>query len=92
LVDARARAEEIAKEAKAKADGMEREAQQRYQEVVGSLEAKRSGLQEQIDALQQFDKDYRSRLRTFMHSQLRALGVDEDPGRPELEPLPTTHD
>jgi hypothetical protein len=28
--------------------------------------------------LQQFDKDYRARLRTFMSSQLRALG-DEGP-------------
>lgn len=89
LVDAKAAADGVAKDAKAKAEELEREAKQRYQEVVGSLEAQRSSLQEQIDTLQQFDKDYRSRLRTFMHSQLRALGVDDEPSNPNLEPLPT---
>jgi cell division septum initiation protein DivIVA len=79
LADARAKAEELEKAALAKADALDREAQQRYQEVVGSLETKRAALQQQIDALQQFDKDYRARLRTFMNSQLRALGDDGPP-------------
>jgi cell division septum initiation protein DivIVA len=79
LTDARAQAAEIGKDAKAMADALEREAQERYQEVVGSLENKRSGLQQKIEALQQFDRDYRARLKTFMHSQLRALVVDEPP-------------
>jgi cell division septum initiation protein DivIVA len=78
LADARAKATEIAKDAQTNAAGLEREAQQRYDDVVGSLETKRAALQQQIEALQQFDRDYRSRLRTFMKGQLHALG-DEDP-------------
>jgi vacuolar-type H+-ATPase subunit H len=74
LSDARAGAAEIVKDAQANAAGLEREAQQRYDDVVGSLEGKRAALQEQIEALQQFDRDYRSRLAAFMQSQLRALG------------------
>jgi len=79
LSDARATAQEIAEDARANADALEREANQRYQDVVGGLAAKRAALQQQIEALQKFDRDYRSRLRTFMQSQLRALGVNEPP-------------
>lgn len=79
LSDARARAEEIAKSAQAAADDLEREAQQRYQDAVGGLAAKRADLQQQIEALQQFDRDYRARLRLFMQRQLSALGEDEPP-------------
>jgi vacuolar-type H+-ATPase subunit H len=74
LSDARAGAAEIVKDAQANAAGLEREAQQRYDDVVGSLEGKRAALLEQIEALQQFDRDYRSRLAAFMQGQLRALG------------------
>jgi uncharacterized membrane protein YqiK len=85
IADAKATAEQIAKAAQAKADELEREAQRQYDEVVGSLETKRAVLQEQIDALQEFDRDYRSRLRTFMRTQLDALG-DEQPASSKPAP------
>jgi hypothetical protein len=75
--DARARAAEIAKEAQTSADGLRRQAEQRYEEMVGSLAAKREALQQQIEALQEFEREYRGRLLTFMQAQLRALWVDE---------------
>jgi vacuolar-type H+-ATPase subunit H len=93
LADARARAEEIAKDAQANADELKDQAQQRYQDVVGSLATKREALQRQIEALEQFDQDYRNRLTTFMQNQLRALWVDEPRVDPEIEqsaPLPTS--
>lgn len=83
--DARSRAEEIAKEAQANADELKHQAQQRYQDVVGSLAAKREALQHQIEALEQFDQDYRTRLTTFMQTQLRALWVDEPQVSAEVE-------
>jgi cell division septum initiation protein DivIVA len=85
LADARIRADEIAKVAQANADELEHQAQQRYQDVVGSLAAKREALQEQIEALEQFDREYRARLTTFMQSQLRALWVDEPHVGAELD-------
>jgi cell division septum initiation protein DivIVA len=83
--DARAQATEIAKNAQAGADGLKRQAQQRYEETVGNLAAKREALQQQIEALQEFDRDYRSRLLTFMQAQLRALWVDEPHVDGEIE-------
>lgn len=83
--DARARAAEIAKDAQASADGLKRQAQQRYEEMVGNLAAKREALQQQIEALQEFDRDYRARLLTFMQAQLRALWVEEPHVDAEIE-------
>jgi cell division septum initiation protein DivIVA len=83
--DARAGAAEVVKDAQANAAGLEREAQQRYEDVIGSLAAKRAALQQQIEALQLFDRDYRDRLRTFMEGQLRALGVSESVTIAEIE-------
>jgi cell division septum initiation protein DivIVA len=77
LSDAQTRADEMAKDAQANADELKDQAHQRYEDVVGSLAAKRGALQQQIEALEQFDQDYRARLTTFMQNQLRALWVDE---------------
>jgi cell division septum initiation protein DivIVA len=87
VAGAKAKAGEIVKEAQARADGLDREAQQRYDDVVGSLETKRDVLQQRIEGLQQFDNDYRNRLRTFMRGQLDALG-DEEPVSPAPIPRP----
>jgi cell division septum initiation protein DivIVA len=85
ISDARAQAAVIAKDAQASADGLTRQAQQRYEEMVGNLAAKREALQQQIEALQEFDREYRARLLTFMQAQLRALWVDEPHGAAEIE-------
>jgi cell division septum initiation protein DivIVA len=86
LSDARARAEQIARDAESNAEKLEREAQQRYDDALGGLTVKRAALQKQIEALQQFDRDYRARLRTFMQNQLLALGVDEPHSKSEIRP------
>lgn len=77
LSEARTSADEIAKDAQEHADELLHRARQRYEDVVGSLVAKREALQQQIEALEEFDRDYRARLTTFMQNQLRALWVDE---------------
>ncbi|HEX5995952.1 MAG TPA: hypothetical protein VFY84_12485 [Jiangellales bacterium] len=95
LSKARARAEEIVTNAEAHAEKLEREAQQAYEDALGNLTVKRAALQKQIEALQQFDRDYRARLRMFMQNQLLALGVDEAPSKAEIQqpgPGPTTDD
>src|SRR5262249_20130300 len=79
VADARSAAEQIVKEAQGRAAGLDKEAQQRYDDVVGTLETKRDALHQRIDELQQFDREYRLRLRTFMRGQLDALDNDEPP-------------
>jgi vacuolar-type H+-ATPase subunit H len=74
--EARARAEQIAADARARADELQRRAQQRYEDVVGSLAEKREALQQDIQGLEQFDREYRTQLINFMQAQLRTLWVD----------------
>jgi cell division septum initiation protein DivIVA len=84
LSDAQARAAEIVQDAEANAEKLDREAQQAYEEALGGLTVRRAALEKQIDALEQFDRDYRARLRTFMQNQLLALGVDEPSSKAEI--------
>jgi hypothetical protein len=77
ISDARAAALETVRQAQARAADLEKEAQRQFDERVGSLAAQRAELQKQLAELKQFDKDYRDRLRKFMHSQLRAIDADE---------------
>src|SRR3989440_1793815 len=73
LSDARTKAEEVTREARAKADALERDARQRHQEAMGGLDAKRSALQKHIEELKQFEREYRTRLKAYLESQLRDL-------------------
>jgi cell division septum initiation protein DivIVA len=84
LTDARAAAGQINEDAQANADHLNLQARQRFDDVVGSLGTKREALQQQIEALEQFDREYRQRLTTFMQGQLRALWVDQPQVNAEL--------
>jgi cell division septum initiation protein DivIVA len=76
VAQARARATGIANDAQTHADRLAGQAQLRYEETVGRLAATREALQQQIEALQEFDRDYRSRLLAFIQAHVRALWVD----------------
>ncbi len=73
LADARAKAEEVTREARNKAEALERDARQRHQEAMGGLETKRAALQKHIEELKAFEREYRTRLKAFLESQLRDL-------------------
>ena len=73
LLDARSKADELTREARAKAEALEREARMRHQEAMGGLDAKRSALQKHIEELKQFEREYRTRLKAYLESQLRDL-------------------
>lgn len=77
VVDARAEAASIAAAARTDAEELKAQAQRRYEDIVGSLGSRRAGLQEQIEALEEFDRQYRSRLLAFMQGQMRALWADQ---------------
>ncbi len=73
LSDARAKAEEVTRDARTKAEALERDARNRHQEAMGGLEAKRSALQKHIEELKAFEREYRTRLKAYLESQLRDL-------------------
>ncbi len=74
LSDARTKAEEVTRESRSKAEALERDARQRHAEAMGGLEAKRTALQKHIEELKQFEREYRTRLKAYLESQLRDLG------------------
>jgi DivIVA domain-containing protein len=73
LSEARTKAEEVTRDSRAKADALERDARQRHQEAMGGLDAKRTALQKHIEELKQFEREYRTRLKAYLESQLRDL-------------------
>jgi cell division septum initiation protein DivIVA len=74
---ARTQAVAIAAKAEEYAEELRQQAQRRYDDVVGGLASRREALQQQIEALERFDREYRARLTAFMQAQLRALWVDQ---------------
>ncbi|BCB74823.1 cell wall synthesis protein Wag31 [Phytohabitans flavus] len=73
LSDARSTARQITGDALAKADALEQDARQRHHEAMSGLEAKRTAAQHQIEDLEAFEREYRSRLRAHVESQVRDL-------------------
>jgi len=73
LNDARTRAETLERQARDKATTMEREAQRKYTETMNNMNAEKGSLGKKIEELRTIEREYRTRLRGFLESQLREL-------------------
>jgi DivIVA domain-containing protein len=73
LTEARTKADELTRDARQKAEALERDARTRHQEAMGGLDAKRNALTKHIEELKQFEREYRTRLKAYLESQLRDL-------------------
>ncbi|NKQ57198.1 DivIVA domain-containing protein [Amycolatopsis sp. K13G38] len=73
LNDARTRTETLERQARDKATSMEREAQRKYTETMNNLNAEKTTLGKKIEELRTIEREYRTRLRGFLESQLREL-------------------
>jgi DivIVA domain-containing protein len=82
--EARTKAERLESEAKTNADKMEADARGRAQsldsetaerrtQLFGDLERERDTLSSEVDNLRAFEREYRSRLKTYFSQQLEAL-------------------
>lgn len=60
-------------EAQETATRLVRDAEEKQQQTLGSLEQERSLLERKIDELRGFERDYRSRLKSYLENQLREL-------------------
>ncbi len=92
LSDAKSRAESMVSEAKNRAETMEREArakataitqdvERKQVETLAALEEKRITAEKNIDQLRTFEREYRSRLKSYLELHLRELN-----GRGSAEP------
>jgi DivIVA domain-containing protein len=81
LNDARTRAETLERQAREKATALDRDAQRKHAEVMGNITQEKNTLEKQIDKLQTFEREYRTRLKTMLESSLRDL-QDRGPAAP----------
>jgi DivIVA domain-containing protein len=80
LNDARTRAETLERQSREKAGAMMREAERRQNEIIGSVQREKSVLEKKIDELRTFEREYRTRLKTYLESQLRGLEGRDNSG------------
>ncbi|RKT86106.1 DivIVA domain-containing protein [Saccharopolyspora antimicrobica] len=73
LNDARTRAETLERQAREKAANLERDAQRKHAEVMGNITSEKNALEKKIETLRTFEREYRTRLQTYLESQLREL-------------------
>ena len=96
--EARTKAERLDSESKGKADRLEAEARsraqmldsetaERRQQMFGELEKQRDKLNADVENLRSFEREYRSRLKSYFCQQLEALEGPGDSGRPGQEPV-----
>lgn len=63
----------IVNEAREHATRLMREAEEKQRQTLGSLEQERTLLERKIDELRAFEREYRSRLKSYLEGQLREL-------------------
>jgi DivIVA domain-containing protein len=73
LADARSRAEAVERQSREKAASLERDAAGRHTEIISALSQEKSALEKNIDELRAWEREYRTRLKTYLAAQLREL-------------------
>jgi DivIVA domain-containing protein len=73
--DARTQAASVERESRAKATSMVQDAERKHNEIIGGLEQRKGTLEKSIEQLRTFEREYRTRLKSYLESQLRDLDV-----------------
>ncbi|SRR6478609_2861079 len=86
LNEARTKAETLERQSRDKAVSLERDAAAKHTEIIAGLCQEKSILENKIDDLRTFEHGYRTRLKTYLDSQLRELD-----GRGSTAPVDALH-
>ena len=100
VAEARAEAEAMLTAARDEAQRLDEEAKARHREVLGALDSRRRQLEEHIEDLRAYEREYRARLGAHLENQLRELNgqpvaapgnqpavpADGAPGKPTPHP------
>src|SRR3954447_4480345 len=73
IAEARTQADRIVGEARTRADQLKREADDKHRQMIGSLENERVALEREVEKLRAFEREYRTRLKSYLEGQLREL-------------------
>jgi DivIVA domain-containing protein len=79
--EARTQAASLEREARGKATSLVQDAERKHNEIIGGLEQRKGTLEKRIEELRTFEREYRTRLKSYLESQLRDLD-----GRGSAEP------
>ncbi|MCH9640547.1 MAG: DivIVA domain-containing protein [Actinomycetia bacterium] len=74
LVDAQTRSETQLRQAQEKADALQADAERKHSEIMGTINQQRTVLEGRLEQLRTFEREYRTRLKTYLESQLEELG------------------
>jgi DivIVA domain-containing protein len=74
LSDAATRSEAQLRQAQEKADFLQADAERKHSEVMGTINQQRTVLEARLEQLRTFEREYRTRLKTYLESQLEELG------------------
>ncbi|HEU0132730.1 MAG TPA: DivIVA domain-containing protein [Mycobacteriales bacterium] len=88
VAGAQAEAERITGEARALAAQTVQAAEQQAAASIGDLERRRQELEQHIEGLRAFEREYRTRLKAYLESQLRDLDGRAQPDAPTMPPAP----
>ncbi len=80
IADANAKAESTVRDSQIKAEALDREAQRKYSEVMTQLTTQRTSLENKIDGLRTYEREYRSRLKNWINDQLHQLDASDGDG------------
>jgi DivIVA domain-containing protein len=95
VAEAQAEAQALLRSAQERASKLDQDAQSLQQQVLGTLDTRRRQLEKHIEDLRAYEREYRSRLRTYLEAQLRQLNGQSAaaPGSaPPPPPDPTAGD
>lgn len=85
VASAKAEAERLMKDARAQADMLLTAAHEEARTAVADLDSRRTELEQQIDGLRAYEREYRTRLTAYLESQLRDL-ASRGPAAPVAAP------
>ena len=73
IAEAQTQADRIVGEARQRGELMRREGEEKQRQLIGSLESERQALERKVEGLRAFEREYRSRLKSYLETQLREL-------------------
>ena len=79
--ESKAAADRLEAEARTRSQALEAETQERRRQLFGDLESEKQRLSGEVESLRSFEREYRSRLRTYFEQQLAALDGAGDGGQ-----------
>lgn len=74
LSDAQNRSETQLRQAQERAEFLQADAERKHTEVMGAINQQRTVLEGRLEQLRTFEREYRTRLKTYLESQLEELG------------------